>query len=101
MDFNELLAQLREPGEDGLPETIYDDLASSYSLAVDGGAARVSEVEALVAERDAEIARLKALNFDLLMAAGSDTVTEDTNDNDDTPTEPIGEAGIDALFDKE
>jgi hypothetical protein len=35
------------------------------------------------------------------MAAGSDTVTEDTNDNDDTPTEPIGEAGIDALFDKE
>jgi hypothetical protein len=95
------LALLREPGDDGPPESIYDDLASSYTLAVDGGAARISEIEGVVAEKDAEIARLKALNFDLLMAAGSEPATEDTDDDNENPTEPIGEAGIDSLFDRE
>jgi hypothetical protein len=46
MDFNELVALLRNPGDDGLPETIYDDLTSSYNLAVEGGAASLSASEA-------------------------------------------------------
>lgn len=97
MDFNELVALLREPGEDGLPESIYDDLTSSYNLAVEGGASRLAESEAAAAELVAEVARLKALNFDLLMAAGGETSTEDDNDNDndsnDTPS-------IESLFEK-
>lgn len=97
-DFNELVAHLREPGEDGLSETIYDDLSSSYALAVDGGAARVAEVEAASTELVAEIARLKALNFDLLMAAGSEPAVESA---DETSTESDGEPSIDSLFDKE
>ena len=98
MDFNELVALLRNPGEDGLPETIYDDLSSSYAMAVDGGAALAAEKDAANAELVAEVARLKALNFDLLMAAGADSTHEPTTDD---PTEPIGEPTIDDLFEKD
>ena len=98
MDFNELLALLREPGEDGVPDTIYDDLSSSYALAVDGGAASVAQAEAVNAELTAEINRLKALNFDLLMAASGDTSTDET---EDAATEPIGDPSIDDLFDRD
>lgn len=95
MDFNELIALMRDPGEDGLPETIYDDLTSSYNLAVEGGAARASELEAANGELMAEIARLKALNFDLLMAASGDSADESA---DESPTEPPGDVSIDSLF---
>lgn len=101
MTFDEILALMREPGEDGVPGTIYDDLTASYNSAVDGGAAALSEQGAAhamaTAELVAEIARLKALNFDLLMAAGSETsstVEETKPESDDEPS-------IDSLFDKE
>jgi len=100
MTFDELMALLRNPGEDGAPETIYDDLSSSYNMAVEGGASALSEQvvanETATAELVAEIARLKALNFDLLIAAG--TETEPTKESD---PEPDGEESINSLFDKE
>ena len=98
MDFNELVALLREPGEDGLPESIYDDLMSSYNLAVDGGAASVAERDATIAELTADVARLKALNFDLLMAAGE---TTDTDNTDNAESDLVDEPTIDDLFDKD
>lgn len=98
MDFNELVALLRNPGDDGLPETIYDDLTSSYNLAVEGGAASLSASEAEVASLREEVSRLKALNFDLLMAAGGEKSDDEPTDE---PTDPIGETSIDDLFDKD
>lgn len=98
MDFNELVALLRNPGDDGLPETIYDDLTSSYNLAVEGGAASLAASEAEVASLREEVSRLKALNFDLLMAAGGEKSEDETTDE---TTEPIGETSIDDLFDKD
>lgn len=101
MTFDEILALMREPGEDGLSPTIYDDLTSSYNSVVESGATALSEQGAAhataTAELVAEIARLKALNFDLLMAAGSETsstVEETKPESDDEPS-------IDSLFDKE
>ena len=98
MTFDELVALLREPGEDGLPETIYDDLSASYIGVVEGGAAALTAQEdvnaAATAELVAEIARLKALNFDLLMVAGENEKTE-------TPeTETVDDPSIDSLFDR-
>ena len=94
------MALLRDPGEQGLPETIYDDLSSSYNVAVEGGVAALNTSDAAhsaaAAELVGEIARLKALNFDLLMAAGTETSepkVESTNESD--------EPSIDSLFDKE
>ena len=102
MTFEEMIALMREPGEDPLPETIYDDLTTSYNGVVEGGAAALTEQGALnesaTAELVAEIARLKALNFDLLMAAGSETAETP----DETKTESNdGETSIDSLFDRE
>ena len=100
MTFDEILALLREPGEDGVSPTIYDDLSASYNSAVEGGAAALTEQssanDVANAELVAEIARLKALNFDLLMAAGQETpaVEETKPESDDEPS-------IDSLFDKE
>ena len=94
------MALLRDPGEDGLPETIYDDLSLSYSTAVEGGTAALNTADAAhvaaATELVGEIARLKALNFDLLMAAGTETSekpAETANESD--------EPSIDSLFDKE
>lgn len=98
MEFNELLALLREPGEDGLPESIYDDLSSSYALAVEGGAASVAAIQSQYDEAVAEIARLKAMNFDLLTAVAAD---DSTDDGELDPTEPPGDVSIDSLFDKD
>lgn len=98
MTFEELVALLRNPGDDGLPETIYDDLSTSYNTAVEGGTAALTEMgatnDAATAELVAEIARLKALNFDLLMAAGTEPTEEPKPESDDEPS-------IDSLFDKE
>ena len=101
MTFEEILALMREPGEDGLSPTIYDDLTASYNSAVDGGAAALSEQGAAhataTAELVAEIARLKALNFDLLMAAGSETSSTEQETSPESEDEP----SIDSLFDKD
>ena len=100
MTFEEILALMREPGEDGVPDTIYDDLTASYNTVVEGGVAALTAQgdahESANAELVAEIARLKALNFDLLMAAG----TAETPETPDTP-ETNDEPSIDSLFDKE
>jgi hypothetical protein len=97
MEFSELVALLQNPGDDGLPETIYDDLSSSYQLAVDGGAASVAERDASIEALTAEIASLKALNFDLLMAANAGDSTDDTNNpTDDAPE--TGGTTIESLF---
>ena len=96
MEFNEIVAQLREPGEDGLPETIYDDLTLSYTTALDGAAERLAQTEGTVAELVAEVARLKGVNYDLLMSAGDGKATSETETTpSDDPTDPISE-----LFDK-
>lgn len=96
MDFNELLALLRNPGDDGVPDTIYDDLSSSYALAVEGGAASVAAVQAQNDELVDEVARLKAMNFDLLTAVAAD---DSTDNGEPDPTEPPGDVSIDSLFD--
>lgn len=99
MTFDELMALLREPGEDGVPSTIYDDLTSSYTLAVEGGVNALSEQAAMndaaVAELVGEVARLKALNFDLLVAAGE----KEPEKAPESEPESDPEKSIDALFD--
>lgn len=99
MGFSEILQELQNPGEDGVRAGIYDDLSAEYTAVVEGGAASVAERDATIAEMGEEIGRLKALNFDLLMAAGSDDEpdTPEDNPNDD----PDDSVSIDDLFEEE
>lgn len=106
MDFEELLALLREPGEDGVPDTIYDDLSLAHGNALSTRDAKISELDASIAEtlaahedalmaKDSEISKLKAANYDLLtsMPDNSDSDGDGDNDNGDSDT-----GGIDDLF---
>ena len=97
MDFDELLAKLRDPGEDGAPETIYDDIAATYSHAIETRDAKISEQEKAVLEREAEISALKSANYDLMMStsSGDDESSDDDDTGEDDP------AGVDDLFESE
>ena len=103
MSFEDLLAQLRNPGEDGLPEGIYDDLAGEYGRALEGGALRAAQLQSELDAKAGEIAQLKAMNFDLLTNTGPRVVEEpgaaeaarEAIDEDDS------DGGINSLFGKD
>lgn len=95
MDFEALIAKLRNPGEDPVPETIYDDLSQAYSSVLSGAAEKEAAHENALKEREAEISRLKAQNFDLLMSAPAQQVSTETQDQASDDDEP---SGIDSLF---
>ena len=103
MGFEDLLAQLRSPGEDGLPEGIYDDLAGEYGRMMEGGAFKAAQLQSELDARNGEIAQLKAMNFDLLTSSGPRVVEEpgaaeaaaDAVDEDDET------GGVDSLFGKD
>jgi hypothetical protein len=93
-DFEELLNALRNPGEEGPGETIYDDLNAAYNDRVSAGDAKVAELSTANETSAAEIARLKAHNYDLLASVGkgnpasvsSGTAQEDTTGDEVVPS---------------
>lgn len=97
MAFADLLALLRDPGDAEIAPSIYDDLNAEYTAAVEGGAARIAELETQIAELVADNQRLKALNFDLLMSADA-TPSEDETPADETDSIDDENAGVDSLF---
>lgn len=94
-DFNDLLNELRNPSEDGPPETIYDDIASAYNHAVETRDAKISESEQRIRDSESEISKLKSANYDLMMAS---SVKEDSDSGDSEGDEEPAE-GIEDLFD--
>jgi len=68
MTFEELIALLQNPGDDGLPETIYDDLSASYNGMAEGGAAKVAQLEEALAEATTKLTGVMAHNYELLTA---------------------------------
>lgn len=101
MAFADNIALLRDPGDNALAPSIYDDLLSDYDSQVslaEGAGAKVAEYEAMVAELTETVARLKSHNYDLLMQIG--TTPDETPD--DTPDDAAEESGgVDDLFTSE
>jgi|SRR5690625_1669904 len=95
----ELLEQLRNPGDDGAPDTIYDDIAGAYNEALEIRDAKIAELSETAQARESEISALKSANYDLLMASGTSSSDGDETDDDDDDDETSG--GIDSLFDDE
>ena len=100
--FEEIMEQFRNPGETGIPETFADDIAKAYTddlsirdAAVKEREDRLAAKELEIAERDKEVTRLKAVNYDLLVAAPK---PDDKSDNEDDNTGGKETAGIDSLF---
>lgn len=95
--FIDLVGQLQNPPEDGLPAGIYDDLTAEYNGVaqhLDSAQAKISEYDQKVQAYESEISRLKSLNYDLLMSSGADN----GGDDDRNPPAEDSPRGIDALF---
>ena|SRR5690625_4720725 len=93
--MDELLQALRNPGEDGVPDTIYDDIAETYNHEITVRDSKISELDQAVIEREAEISKLKSANYDLMMSQSvSEDEGEESGDSDSEETE----VGIDDLF---
>ena len=93
MDIESLIAMMRNSGEDGIPETIYDDLSASYTELGSTSGAKVAEHEATIAQLSAELSAAKAHNYDLLMQSApapaaaeetSEESSEESGDDDDS-----------------
>lgn len=90
MDIEELLGLLQNPGDDGVPDTIYDDLRTAHTTAVEDvratSGAKIAELEEAIAERDARIDKLMRDNWDLfeqIPKAGDDEQPDSSPDVDD------------------
>lgn len=87
-DFNELLNLARNPGDDGAPETIYDDLGAAYNDRVTSADAKISELSQAKADADAELQRVRAHNYELLSSVkmgNPSTVTSEVPQEVDEP----------------
>lgn len=99
--FAELMEQFRNPGDAGIPETFETDLTETFEHELSVRDAAISErdqkildAEKAKQEADAEVTRVKAVNYDLMVAAPK--AGEPANDNQTGgDNEP---AGIDSLF---
>lgn len=95
MNFDELIDLLRS-GE--YPDTIYDDLGSAYKSLADSGNAALSESKLRVAELEAEVQKLKAHNYELMMSS-SEFAPEVSRVDDDDDEHYEGESeSFDDLF---
>lgn len=103
-DFDELLESLQNPGEAGIPDSIYDDLrlsrddlVASHVQAQDGATTKIQELES-------HISKLKTQNYDLMMnsskpeADGSGDSDPDGDDSDSDNDDD--DKDIDSLFGK-
>ena len=90
MEFDELMALLLNPGEDGFPDTIYDDLSNHYH----GSVAALTEKDEKIKALEAECSELR---YQLAVNAGEDKATQDDDSApDDGAPEDIT---IEDLFD--
>ena len=98
-EFNQALEQARGlmAGIEGADMTVYDDLASSYSLLESGAAAKVEALEAELVRLQAENDQLKIHNYDEIMN-GRDANKVPVDNEPEPDPEDEEERGIDALF---
>lgn len=109
MDIEELLEQLINPGEDGPPEGIFDQIREFHNGAIAGKDEEIaSSTEALAglqSQLDAlsqELVEVKALNFDKLMAAGIDKDGDpDLNEETFNDVDTEGELEDEDFFEKD
>jgi hypothetical protein len=100
--FDELMEQFRNPGEAGIPENFADELMSTYQADLSVRDAAVQERETRLADKEKEILaaqaealRLKAVNYDLLMAAPK---SDSSDDNGKPGGDDNAPRGVDSLF---
>jgi len=100
--FDELMNEFRTPPEGGMRPELVQEISDAYlndisirDAAVQEREAALSAKELEIAERDKEVTRLKAVNYDLLVAAPK---PGETPDNDNENNDGGNATGVDSLF---
>ena len=95
-----VLSRLREPGDEGfLPDDVGAVLAAydeSMKFA-DAANAKIMDLEAQLDEAQREIAELKAVNYDLIMAQPASGDANDSKDNDSDDDDSDDEPSIEKI----
>lgn len=86
-EFLALLESLRNPGEDGPSDSIYDDLSSTYTNDLSTRDAKVEQLTGRIAELESELSRVKIHNYDLLTAMPAESEESDGEDSGESETE--------------
>lgn len=102
MDIEELLGQLQNPGDDGPPDTIYDDIRAAHNGALEStqstAQAKIDELNGSLTQAATENDRLKAANWDLfeqIPKAADDEPGNDGTDTDDTSQQTLDDLIVD------
>lgn len=99
MAFSDIFEKLLKPGEDGIPDTLYDDLSKAHLDEVGGRDAKIADLGATLQAAEGEISRLKMHNYDLLMAIPAEGESADGEPDADEESEES--TGVDSLFEDE
>lgn len=107
MDFEALINAVQNPGEGGVPPTIYDDIRATYQGVQDqfsSAQAKIGELTESNTTLAEQLNAMKAANYDLLTQVNAQSAPEksegnaDSDDGDSDDEEDDG--GIDAFFSK-
>jgi hypothetical protein len=97
-DFESLLEQMRNPGDGGVPDTIYDDLSAAYQEAVNTREAKISQLTASNEELSTNLTASQAANWELYQQVPKAADEEPEQGPEEDVVDDA--AGIDALFEK-
>lgn len=106
MDFEALINAVQNPGEGGIPPTIYDDIRATYQGVQDqfsSAQAKIGELTESNATLAEQLNAMKAANYDLLTQVNAQSApekSEDDADSDDGDSDDEDDGGIDAFFEK-
>jgi hypothetical protein len=93
--FHDLVREYNSADDENRNPTIFDDLTSEYESVLEGFSANTAAKDQAIAEREAEIQRLKSRNYELLEQVSSQdepfNKTESNSEEDNGPS-------IDKLF---
>lgn len=107
MDFEALINAVQNPGEGGVPPTIYDDIRATYQGVQDqfsSAQAKIGELTESNSTLAEQLNAMKAANYDLLTQVNAQSAPEKGDDNEggdsDDSDDEEDDGGIDAFFEK-
>ena len=107
MDFEALINAVQNPGEGGVPPTIYDDIRATYQGVQDqfsSAQAKIGELTESNTTLAEQLNAMKAANYDLLTQVNAQSAPEKSADNGDGDSDDSDDeeddGGIDAFFEK-
>jgi hypothetical protein len=107
MDFEALINAVQNPGEGGVPPTIYDDIRATYQGVQDQFSSAQAKIGELTESNNTladQLNAMKAANYDLLTQVNAQSSPEKSEDNEgggsDDSDDEEDDGGIDAFFEK-